>query len=103
MSFSQTSWCSPTAGEQTTLSAEDGSFEFEVYIHDTDTFDFLVEVDGYDSASARTGGFDYLASDRLPVVIVLQPIKTPAELAQSWQANIDQLNDLFGSQTIPQH
>ncbi|MFH1447163.1 MAG: hypothetical protein ABIG43_07140 [Chloroflexota bacterium] len=101
--FSQNSNCSPTAGGQTAYTAEDGSFEFKVYIHDTDTFDFLVEVEGYDSLSARTGGFDYLASSRLPVVMVLQPSKTPAELAQSWQANIDQLSTLLSAQKIPQH
>lgn len=103
VSFSQTSWCSPTAGGQTAYTAEDGSFEFKVYIHDTDTFDFWVEVEGYDLASARRVGFDYLAGNRSSVELVLQPKETSAELAQTWQEDIDQLSALLSSQKTPQH
>ena len=103
VSFSQHSNCSPTAGEQTAYTAEDGSFEFKVYIHDTDSFNFLVEVDGYDAASARTGGFDYLARSRLPVVLVLRPSESSAGLAQSWQENIDRLSALLNAQKVPPH
>ena len=73
--LSQTSWCSPTAGEHIIHTAEDGSFEFNIYIHDTDTLDFLVDIEGYRSASVRRKGLDYLAADRLPVELVLQPIE----------------------------
>lgn len=103
VSFSQHSNCSPTAGEQTAFTAEDGSFEFRVYIHDTDSFNFLAEMDGFEAASARTGGFDYLASSRLPVVLVLHPSETSTGLAQSWQENIDRLSALLSAQKIPPH
>lgn len=103
VSFSQHSNCSPTAGEQTAYTAEDGSFEFNVYIHDTDSFNFLVKMDGFETASARTGGFDYLAKSRSPVVLVLRPSEASTGLAQSWQENINRLSALLNAQKVPPH
>src|SRR5665648_80868 len=99
----QISWCSPTSGQHQTTSGADGKFEFPVFVHDTDTFWFEVEMDGYESLQHSVGGFDCLFCSCPPIELVLKPILTPAELAQSWQMNIDQLSDLLSSQKIPQH
>lgn len=70
----QASYCSPTKGEQVALTDSDGIFTFEVFLHDTDGFNFTVELEGYEPAKAKFGGFDCLYCACEPVEIVLQPI-----------------------------
>ncbi|MDO9546300.1 MAG: hypothetical protein Q7J07_06075 [Pelolinea sp.] len=60
VNFSQISWCSPTAGKQETLTDANGSFSFEVFIHDTDSYKISVDVEGYQTAEHKMGGFDCL-------------------------------------------
>jgi hypothetical protein len=74
--LSQSSYCSPTSGQHETTTGPDGTFEFDVYIHDTDTFWIRVELDGYEPASQSLGGFDCLYCSCPPVEIVLQPLDT---------------------------
>ncbi len=69
--LSQVSYCSPTAGKHETRTGLDGAFRFEVYLHDTDTFWFEVEEEGYEPARVSMGGFDCLYCSCPPVEIVL--------------------------------
>jgi hypothetical protein len=73
--LSQYSNCSPTRGEQQVVTGEDGTFAFEVYLHDTDSFNFKIEVDGYQTGEYSFGGFDCLYCSCPPVEIILQPDK----------------------------
>jgi len=73
VALSQFSYCSPTQGEQETVTDEDGIFTFEVYLHDTDSFHFKVELDGYLPAEYSFGGFDCLYCSCSSLEIVLQP------------------------------
>jgi hypothetical protein len=73
VNLSQISYCSPTMGEQEAVTGEDGTFAFEVYLHDTDSFNFKVELDGYQTWEYAFGGFDCLYCSCPPVEIVLQP------------------------------
>jgi hypothetical protein len=70
--LSQYSNCSPTRGEHEAVTGPNGEFSFEVYLHDTDSFRFNVDVDGYEPAQVSFGGFDCLYCSCLPVEIVLQ-------------------------------
>jgi len=73
VNFSQTSWCSPTAGAQEALSGQDGSFSVNVYIHDTDTIIIQIDSEGYQPARIMFGGFDCLFCSCPPLEIVLTP------------------------------
>ena len=70
--LSQISWCSPTAGEQETQSGQNGTFAFEVYIHDTDSINIQVDFEGYQMGKVNLGGFDCLYCSCPPVEIVLE-------------------------------
>ncbi|MGD8738567.1 MAG: hypothetical protein PVJ85_17590 [Anaerolineae bacterium] len=74
VTLSQVSHCSPTVGKQKTRAGRDGAFQFEVYLHDTDTFWFEAQADGYEPVQQSLGGFDCLYCACPPVEIVL---KTP--------------------------
>jgi hypothetical protein len=71
--LSHVSYCSPTEGEHETVTGLDGRFHFNVYLHDTDTFWFDVEEEGYEPVRLSMGGFDCLFCICPPVEIVLQP------------------------------
>ncbi len=71
--LSQFSNCSPTEGEHETVTGPDGTFQFEIYLHDTDTFWFDVEEEGYEPVRVKIGGFDCLFCHCPPVEIVLKP------------------------------
>jgi hypothetical protein len=73
--LSHFSYCSPTMGEHEAVAAEDGTFTFEVYLHDTDSFHFEVELNGYQSWEYSFGGFDCLYCSCPPFEVVLQPEK----------------------------
>jgi hypothetical protein len=70
--LSQISWCSPTSGEQDTQLDADGKFSFEVYIHDTDSFNIYVDIEGYQPEKIQFGGFDCLYCHCPPIKINLQ-------------------------------
>lgn len=67
-----TSYCSPTKGEYEVVTGEDGIFEFEVFLHDTDGFRIVVELDEYEPVSYSFGGFDCLYCACQPIEIVLE-------------------------------
>lgn len=69
----QISWCSPTRGEYETITGTDGTFRFEVYLHDTDTFWIEVDVEGYLPVRQAMGGLDCLNCACPPIEIILQP------------------------------
>jgi hypothetical protein len=73
VTLSQFSYCSPTHGEQEVVTGEDGTFAFEVYLHDTDSFHFKVELDGYLPGEYSFGGFDCLYCSCSSLEIILQP------------------------------
>ena len=73
--FKQVSNCSPTKGEYQGATDEDGRFSFEVFLHDTDSFVFEVNVEGYQPALVKLGGFDCLFCACDPVEIILQPVE----------------------------
>ncbi len=68
----QTSYCSPTKGEYEVVTGEDGTFEFEVFLHDTDGFSIEVELEGYQTSEYSFGGFDCLYCSCQPIEIVLR-------------------------------
>ena len=106
ITLNQTSWCSPTSGQHSTVTDPDGKFKFnEVFLHDTDTLQIQVESEGFESAQWVTGGFECLNCScfQSPLELVLQPAPVGNELAQSWQDDIDQIKKLFKSQSIPKH
>lgn len=70
--LSQISWCSPTAGEQETQSGPNGIFAFEIYIHDTDSINMQVDLEGYQMEKVKFGGFDCLFCSCPLVEIVLE-------------------------------
>ena len=65
--------CSPTDGEHATKTGPDGMFEFDVYLHDTDSFIIQVEVEEFQAARHLFGGFDCLYCSCPPLEIVLSP------------------------------
>jgi len=71
----QRSYCSPTAGDHEAVTGADGTFGFPVYLHDTDSFNLEVVVEGYQPARQTFGGFDCLYCACDPLEIVLQPVK----------------------------
>jgi hypothetical protein len=71
--LTQISYCSPTVGEHETRTDPDGRFQFEVYLHDTDTFRFAVDQVGYEPVRLSMGGFDCLYCKCPPVELVLTP------------------------------
>jgi hypothetical protein len=73
--LNQRSYCSPTAGEHEATTGDEGSFRFPVYLHDTDSFNIQVTVEGYEPGQLRFGGFDCLFCACDPRVIILQPVK----------------------------
>ena len=73
VSLSHHSNCSPTKGEHEAITDSDGVFEFDVYVHDTDSFKFEIEVEGYVPASVFFGGFDCLFCSCRNMEIVLEP------------------------------
>lgn len=75
VSLSHFSYCSPTMGEHEAVTGEDGAFTFEVYLHDTDSFHFEVEIDGYQTWEYSFGGFDCLYCSCPPLEVVLRPEK----------------------------
>jgi hypothetical protein len=77
VSLSQSSYCSPTTGEHETITGPDGTFAFDVYLHDTDSFLIEVEHDGYEPASVLIGGFDCLFCSCPSVDFQLEPLETP--------------------------
>jgi hypothetical protein len=71
----QRSYCSPTAGDQQVTTGTDGAFEFQVYLHDTDSFQIRVAAEGYETVEQTFGGFDCLFCACRPLEIVLQPLR----------------------------
>ena len=71
----QISWCSPTKGEYETITGNDGTFKFEMYLHDTDTFWIELAVEGYQPVRQAIGGFDCLYCACPPMEIILQPME----------------------------
>ena len=71
----QISHCSPTAGTRETAPDEIGSFSFEVYLHDTDSFVLTAIVDGYEPETLKFGGFDCLYCSCSPFEIKLQTLE----------------------------
>jgi hypothetical protein len=72
VTLSQISWCSPTSGEQETQLDMDGRFSFEVYVHDTDSFNIYVDIEGYHPEKIQFGGFDCLYCSCPPIEIILE-------------------------------
>jgi len=72
VTLSQISWCSPTSGEQETQLDVDGRFSFEVYIHDTDSFNIYVDIEEYRPEKIQFGGFDCLYCNCPPIEIILE-------------------------------
>jgi hypothetical protein len=70
--LSQMSFCSPTSGEQESITNPDGEFEFAVYIHDTDTIRIDVEDSRYEPEERIIGGFDCLSCSCSSLEIVLR-------------------------------
>ena len=70
--LAQVSYCSPTQGKHNTSSAVGGVFEFQVYIHDTDTFILRVEQPGYAVVEKRFAGTDCLYCGCSPLEIILK-------------------------------
>lgn len=72
----QSSYCSPTRGQQHTSSGADGRFEFgEVFFHDTDRIRIQVAHEGYEPIrwDSRESYCLYCNCFALPVEAVLQP------------------------------
>ncbi len=51
----------------------DGSFAFGVYLHDTDSYTFRTEKDGYESGEYSMSGFDCLLCGCGAIEISLVP------------------------------
>jgi hypothetical protein len=91
VNLTHVSYCSPTTGEHSTVTGLDGTFHFQVYLHDTDTFWFQVEERGYEPVRLSMGGFDCLYCSCPPLEIVLKPntatvSSTPTTTAQATAA-----------------
>lgn len=71
--LSHVSYCSSTRGDHETITGRDGTFQFEVYLHDTDTFWFEVAEEGHEPVRQSMGGFDCLFCSCPAVEIVLKP------------------------------
>lgn len=69
------SYCSPTRGQQQTVSRSDGIFEFEeVFFHDTDMIRIEVTYEGYETTQWNSKGKYclYCGCFNVPLEIVLQ-------------------------------
>jgi len=76
----QTSYCSPTSGQQQAAIGPDGEFEFgDVFFHDTDRIRIGVESDGYESAQWDSADFYclYCKCFGSPLEIVLHTASGP--------------------------
>lgn len=72
VTLTQISSCSTTAGEYQTVTDPDGSFRFgNLYIHDMDAIDILIEHDGYKTFEQKWGGLE-LYNQGFSVEIVLK-------------------------------
>ena len=71
MELGQFSYCSPTRGEYQTTTGPDGAFEFDVFVHDTDSITLSAQKSGYEPVEQRMGGFDCVAACP-PVDLVLE-------------------------------
>ena len=75
ITLNQSSYCSPTSGQQETVSESDGKFEFgELFFHDTDGIRIDVAYEGYEMTQWDTKPLGCLYCDCfvLPLEIVLQ-------------------------------
>lgn len=71
VTLTQYSSCSTTAGEYQTVTDPDGSFRFsDLYIHDMDALDILIEHEGYKTFEQKWGGLE-LYNQGFSVDIVL--------------------------------
>ena len=73
--LNQSSYCSPTSGQQETVSESDGKFEFgELFFHDTDGIRIEVAYEGYEMTQWDTKPLGCLHCDCfvLPLEILLQ-------------------------------
>lgn len=73
VTLSQASYCSPSKGQQEVITGPDGIFEFSVYVHDTDTFWIMVDLDGYTPTRKSITGFDCLYCSCPSIEIILYP------------------------------
>jgi hypothetical protein len=73
VTLEQVSHCSPTRGEQQTVTSKQGEFTFQVFLHDTDSFWFEINLEGYQPVRASLGGFDCLYCACQPLEIILLP------------------------------
>ena len=69
----QVSHCSRTRGKHQTRTSRRGEFHFDVFLHDTDSFWFDIEHEGYQPVRVSLGGFDCLYCACQPLEIILQP------------------------------
>jgi len=75
ITLNQSSYCSPTSGQQETMSGAGGKFEFsELFIHDTDGIRIEVAYEGYEITQWDTKSLGCLYCDCfvLPLEIILQ-------------------------------
>lgn len=69
----QTSYCSPTGGEQKTESDEQGYFAFDTYVHDTDLLTLEFVKKGYEDVTVEVRGMDCLYCSCFPIEVTLEP------------------------------
>jgi len=75
ITLNQSSYCSPTSGQQETVSGSDGKFEFaELFFHDTDGIMIEVAYEGYEMTQwdTKPSGCLYCDCFVLPLEIILQ-------------------------------
>jgi hypothetical protein len=96
VTLTQSSYCSPTAGQYQTTTAPDGTFTFdEIFLHDTDGLSIDVEYEGHEPARWKTAGSACVSCSCFssPIEIVLlttEPEPTPTLLPL-----IEQHNDVI--------
>jgi hypothetical protein len=76
----QTSYCSPTSGEQQTVTDSGGMFEFgDVFFHDTDRIRIQFEAEGYETVQWDSADFYcfYCSCFGSPLEIVVQAAAEP--------------------------
>ena len=71
VSLTQTSYCSPTKGEQLTETSSEGEFQFDIYLHDTDTLTFEIESGGNQPYKYQVKGMDCLYCRCSPLELIL--------------------------------
>ncbi len=75
ITLNQSSYCSPTSGQQETVSGSDGKFEFgEIFFHDTDGIRIEVAYEGYEMTQwdTKPSGCLYCDCFVMPFEILLQ-------------------------------